>query len=124
MRKLLFLFLIGALLSFTSCSFFGLGSDDDSDADSGPSLTELLDGMPDVKFDLVVTETETARYTYYEDNPSDPFDADQWFDEDLKSVYEGMITGMKNSVRDYRSEERRVGKECTLRCRSRWSPYH
>ena len=23
-----------------------------------------------------------------------------------------------------RSEERRVGKECVLRCRSRWSPYH
>src|SRR5213083_921347 len=23
-----------------------------------------------------------------------------------------------------RSEERRVGKECTLLCRSRWSPYH
>jgi phenylalanyl-tRNA synthetase alpha chain len=23
-----------------------------------------------------------------------------------------------------RSEERRVGKECGLRCRSRWSPYH
>ena len=26
-------------------------------------------------------------------------------------------------VRD-RSEERRVGKECALLCRSRWSPYH
>jgi hypothetical protein len=25
---------------------------------------------------------------------------------------------------DRRSEERRVGKECGLRCRSRWSPYH
>jgi cystathionine gamma-synthase len=25
---------------------------------------------------------------------------------------------------DLRSEERRVGKECGLRCRSRWSPYH
>ena len=24
----------------------------------------------------------------------------------------------------YRSEERRVGKECRLTCRSRWSPYH
>ena len=24
----------------------------------------------------------------------------------------------------YRSEERRVGKECTVLCRSRWSPYH
>ena len=23
-----------------------------------------------------------------------------------------------------RSEERRVGKECSIRCRSRWSPYH
>ena len=23
-----------------------------------------------------------------------------------------------------RSEERRVGKECKCRCRSRWSPYH
>ena len=23
-----------------------------------------------------------------------------------------------------RSEERRVGKECCSRCRSRWSPYH
>ena len=24
----------------------------------------------------------------------------------------------------YRSEERRVGKECLSKCRSRWSPYH
>ena len=24
----------------------------------------------------------------------------------------------------FRSEERRVGKECTMTCRSRWSPYH
>ena len=23
-----------------------------------------------------------------------------------------------------RSEERRVGKECVCKCRSRWSPYH
>ena len=27
-------------------------------------------------------------------------------------------------IRDERSEERRVGKECGLLCRSRWSPYH
>src|SRR3546814_20006188 len=26
--------------------------------------------------------------------------------------------------RDYRSEERRVGKECVSTCRSRWSPSH
>ena len=27
-------------------------------------------------------------------------------------------------VLSYRSEERRVGKECRIGCRSRWSPYH
>ena len=27
-------------------------------------------------------------------------------------------------IGDTRSEERRVGKECSLLCRSRWSPYH
>ena len=26
--------------------------------------------------------------------------------------------------RSARSEERRVGKECRIGCRSRWSPYH
>src|SRR3546814_17553317 len=28
------------------------------------------------------------------------------------------------AVRSFRSEERRVGKECGSTCRSRWSPYH
>ena len=28
------------------------------------------------------------------------------------------------SLKAARSEERRVGKECTATCRSRWSPYH
>ena len=27
-------------------------------------------------------------------------------------------------IYDIRSEERRVGKECSEPCRSRWSPYH
>src|SRR3546814_14034973 len=27
-------------------------------------------------------------------------------------------------IRGPRSEERRVGKECVSKCRSRWSPYH
>ena len=30
----------------------------------------------------------------------------------------------QGSVGASRSEERRVGKECTATCRSRWSPYH
>ena len=33
----------------------------------------------------------------------------------------GVAMGQAQFVR---SEERRVGKECELKCRSRWSPYH
>ena len=33
-------------------------------------------------------------------------------------LYAYTLTGLT------RSEERRVGKECTSWCRSRWSPYH
>ena len=32
-----------------------------------------------------------------------------------------LVVSRKNG---FRSEERRVGKECELKCRSRWSPYH
>ena len=34
------------------------------------------------------------------------------------------MIGIDNSEEMLRSEERRVGKECTSWCRSRWSPYH
>ena len=35
-----------------------------------------------------------------------------------------LITAVKIPTEKVRSEERRVGKECTIQCRSRWSPYH
>src|SRR3546814_15379509 len=34
------------------------------------------------------------------------------------------VTVPGSSDDDIRSEERRVGKECVSKCRSRWSPYH
>src|SRR3546814_12879202 len=39
-------------------------------------------------------------------------------------VQEGNVGLMQAAARFDRSEERRVGKECVGRCRSRWSPYH
>src|SRR3546814_12611039 len=35
-----------------------------------------------------------------------------------------MLDGLFAITRDFRSEERRAGKECVSTCRSRWSPYH
>ena len=39
----------------------------------------------------------------------------------LKDVVSGYVLERRFNIR---SEERRVGKECTSWCRSRWSPYH
>ena len=36
----------------------------------------------------------------------------------------GKGTQSERIVEKFRSEERRVGKECTSWCRSRWSPDH
>ena len=47
---------------------------------------------------------------------------------DIEVTLEGNKLVIKGSTEDSdvedRSEERRVGKECRLLCRSRWSPYH
>src|SRR3546814_13678165 len=36
----------------------------------------------------------------------------------------GEAASVRLVVDAFRSEERRVGKECVSTCRSRWSPYH
>src|SRR3546814_16980267 len=39
-------------------------------------------------------------------------------------VAEVALKPVTDGNRTFRSEERRVGKECVRTCRSRWSPYH
>ena len=39
-------------------------------------------------------------------------------------VYGGAFKVTLGFQEEFRSEERRVGKECSSPCRSRWSPYH
>src|SRR3546814_19396626 len=51
-----------------------------------------------------------------------------WSNEALKHRSEGEASFLRalyyfNLVRQFRSEERRVGKECVSTCSSRWSPY-
>ena len=54
-------------------------------------------------------------------------------DDDWRRFFEvNVLSGVRLSRQylpgmlknNWRSEERRVGKECTMTCRSRWSPYH
>ena len=47
------------------------------------------------------------------------------FKGEVKNLHKVRITWeLPLEQRVFRSEERRVGKECTSWCRSRWSPYH
>ena len=43
--------------------------------------------------------------------------------EELQAAGGGILSSAR-AVAAARSEERRVGKECSQQCRSRWSPYH
>ena len=50
---------------------------------------------------------------------------DAIFGNGLNKPPEGVAKALVNHInKSDRSEERRVGKECWYRCRSRWSPYH
>ena len=40
------------------------------------------------------------------------------------NLMRGLCPNFYGGVLKGRSEERRVGKECRIGCRSRWSPYH
>ena len=42
----------------------------------------------------------------------------------IKQSSAGIYSWLPLGFKVMRSEERRVGKECNPRCRSRWSPYH
>ena len=44
--------------------------------------------------------------------------------EETREILEDKIRRSAERGRQDRSEERRVGKECHVVCRSRWSPYH
>ena len=51
--------------------------------------------------------------------------ANEWKAAVVKQMTSGVASLFKaNGVEWVKSEERRVGKECTEQCRSRWSPYH
>ena len=49
---------------------------------------------------------------------------DAFLDTDAQERARGITIFSKQAELEFRSEERRVGKECASKCRSRWSPYH
>ena len=52
------------------------------------------------------------------------WDLPYWKILEVRSSIDVMHVTKNLCVNLLRSEERRVGKECRIGCRSRWSPYH
>src|SRR3546814_18229158 len=44
--------------------------------------------------------------------------------QELAELEFDLLSACRTGSAGQRSEERRVGKECVSKCRSRWSPYH
>ena len=60
-------------------------------------------------------------------SPDPLYTAQEWLGQGRFHEYDDAIREVaeKQGLEpELRSEERRVGKECVLSCRSRWSPYH
>ena len=72
------------------------------------------DAMPKV-YDALVLEQDAANKLVEQGLT---FEVEQQLGDGIvRTIAMGSSDGL-------RSEERRVGKECRLTCRSRWSPYH
>ena len=86
-----------------------------------PAATDLIAGQTAVMFNNVITavpHVKTGRLralavTTAARSPALP---------ETPTVSESGYPGFESN--SWRSEERRVGKECTSWCRSRWAPYH
>src|SRR3546814_12925896 len=49
---------------------------------------------------------------------------DSLLDSKLRARFSVCSRALNPGLGSRRSEERRVGKECVSKCKSRWSPYH
>ena len=108
MKSIKFFFACVLALTFVACS----NAESDSFEDNSSSFESMIS--------LYGIQTATT--------DSKVGDVPSVTAEEMASVLEALRQN-GNTVRNCesetsRSEERRVGKECTSWCRSRWSPYH
>ena len=95
----------------------------DAAREAGTLVQVTLDGtLPPMPFNQI----QCANLAAWRGNRS----ATDWqkIESSIEALTGATATPRKSVVpaskRAGRSEERRVGKECELKCRSRWSPYH
>ena len=84
---------------------------------------DVLKTFDDDTFDLIVTSPPYADSRAKTYGGVKPEDYVEWFLPRAREMLR-VLKPTGSLILNIRSEERRVGKECNLGCRSRWSPYH
>ena len=80
---------------------------------------KYLDEIPLYKGGPIATDTLFYLHTLSDIPGSISISKGLYLNGDFDEIKKYILQGNK-----IRSEERRVGKECRIGCRSRWSPYH
>ena len=107
-------------------------------ANAGAPLTQQTDGQGSFQFVVpaagaYAVEVKVTNFTIYRgqatvsaDAPSASLDVTLAVNGSAETVEvtADALAAETTSTQLGRSEERRVGKECFVPCRSRWSPYH
>src|SRR3546814_17219838 len=124
------LFLLGTLASCQEKVLGPVGADDETpgpvanvQVEPGPGTVHISYSLPDAKNLLYVkalvtingVERETRASFYQNSLIINGFGKSR--------PYEVTLYAVSRNEKE-RSEERRGGKECVSKCRSRWSPYH
>src|SRR3546814_13122427 len=100
---------------------------DDANVASGMALLNLFGESKGRQVSQLIKKHSSAQSAEYADGKQKGMNGVAYL-LGLKDISEdpdyadGLIAF--NKFTGYRSEERRVGKECVSTCRSRWSPYH
>src|SRR3546814_19073468 len=83
----------------------------------------LVTGVQTCALPIFSDDADTVRLNYELRARAD-LDGDPGSDDDFSFICFGGDDEAKRFGHELRSEERRVGKECVSKCRSRWSSYH
>ena len=91
--------------------------------DNRPYKTRIKECLAD---DFKVAAIKKAQDVFYDKRNTVVADVPEWLDfrAEAAKLRDHVLNNLDYYVNQFRSEERRVGKECASMCRSRWSPDH
>src|SRR3546814_19718987 len=112
----------GATREFIDAAVKALGGIDILVNNAGIQHTDLIENFPIERWDAIIALNLSA--VFHGTAAALPHMKKQGWGRIINIASAHGLVASVNKSAYVRSEERRVGKECVSKCRSRWSPYH